>query len=330
MRASLPKPNISRKVSSTPATRAVPSIQYRKIQSPLQTTFQRSVIIETKSQSIAKMSGVSKSANSLIPSDPSKVMVIRDITPELTTFSTPFLRFGRIKIGGRATLVRMSSGSLAIFSPVALTDEVRSTVASKGGNVKYIIAPDFEHHIFIGPWAKAYPNAEVIGMEGLPEKREKDADTKGTKFHHVFSQSNKLDLRVSDEFHREFDVEFFHSHQNKELAFLHKPTRTMIEADLMFNLPATEQFSKSGVSPTGGLLTRLFAGVMHTRGDMIWQKRFLWYGAASQDRDAFAQSVSRIKGWDFDRIIPCHGEIIETGGRQKWDTLTSWFADGKK
>lgn len=83
------------------------------------------------------MSGVSKSASSLIPSDPSKVMVIRSITPELTTFSTPFLRFGRIKIGGRATLVRLASGNLAVFSPVALTDEVRSTVASKG-QLKYI------------------------------------------------------------------------------------------------------------------------------------------------------------------------------------------------
>lgn len=167
-------------------------------------------------------------------------------------------------------------------------------------------------------------------MEGLPEKREQDEQTRGIKFHHVFSKSNKLDLRVSEEFNREFDVEYFDSHQNKELAFLHKSTRTLIEADLMFNLPATEQFSKSGVPATSGLLTKLFGSIMHTRGDMVWQKRFLWYGAGGKDRPGFSASVERMKRWDFDRIIPCHGDVIETGGRGKWDELTRWFADGKK
>lgn len=41
----------------------------------------------------------------LIPSDPSKVMVIREVVPKtIVTFSTPFWRFGRIKIGGRGTV----------------------------------------------------------------------------------------------------------------------------------------------------------------------------------------------------------------------------------
>lgn len=43
-------------------------------------------------------------ADKLIPANPDKVMVIRNVTPEVVTLSVPFLRFGRIKIGGRATL----------------------------------------------------------------------------------------------------------------------------------------------------------------------------------------------------------------------------------
>lgn len=31
-------------------------------------------------------------------------MVIRNVTPNIVTFSVPFARFGRIKIGGRGTL----------------------------------------------------------------------------------------------------------------------------------------------------------------------------------------------------------------------------------
>lgn len=39
--------------------------------------------------------------------------------------------------------VRLQSGSLAVFSPVALTDEVRAKVAELG-EVRYICAPDAE------------------------------------------------------------------------------------------------------------------------------------------------------------------------------------------
>ena len=100
-------------------------------------------------------------ASKLIPSDPAKVMVIREVVPNtITTYSTPFWRFGRIKIGGRGTagelvlfdsweliaehdLVRLQSGAVAVFSPVALTDEVKQSVA-KLGEVKYIAALDIE------------------------------------------------------------------------------------------------------------------------------------------------------------------------------------------
>lgn len=269
-----------------------------------------------------------KSAAKLIPSDPAKVMVIRDVTPNITTLSTPFLRVGLIKIGGRGTLVKLQSGSVAVFSPVALTPEVKSKVSSLG-TLKYIVAPDFEHHIFVTPWAQEYPQAEVIGMEGLPEKRESDPATKGTKFTHVFSPKNKLDMRIAPEFDQEFDYEYVHSHTNKELVFLHKPSRTMIEADLLFNLPATEQFSKSGVSPNSGILSKIFNHLMHTKGDMIWQRRFIWYAAAGKDRKGFTESVNRINKWDFERIIPCHGDVIETGGKGIWSKATEWFSQGK-
>jgi len=268
------------------------------------------------------------SSAKLIPSDPDKVMVIRDVTPDITTLSVPFLRFGHIKIGGRGTLVKLKTGSVAVFSPVALTAAVKAKVQALGP-IKYIVATDIEHHIFITPWAKEYPEAEVIGMEGLPEKREADPDTKGIKFSHVFSALNKLDTKISPEFDDEFDYEFVHSHVNKELVFVHKPTRTLIEADLLFNLPATEQYSKTKVHPNSGILTKLFGGVMNTRGNMVWQKRFLWYGAGGKDRPGFAESVKRIHQWDFDRIIPCHGDVIETGGKTTFDTVTAWFRDGK-
>lgn len=43
-------------------------------------------------------------SSKLFPGDPTKVMVIRQVTSNITTFSVPFNRFGLIKFGGRGTL----------------------------------------------------------------------------------------------------------------------------------------------------------------------------------------------------------------------------------
>lgn len=275
--------------------------------------------------------GISKASYKLVDANPSSSMVIRDLTPNITIFSTPFLRGGLIKIGGRATLVKLKTGNLAVFNPVSLTPEVKQKVSSilaqhPEGQVKYLIAPDYEHHLFISPWAKEYKDVSVIGPEGLPEKREGDEATKGVKFSHVFTPGNKLGLKITPEFDDEFDYEYVDSHQNKELVFFHKPSRTCIEADLLFNLPATEQFSKSGQDAESGILTKIFGLLMNTRGDMRWQKRLLWYGVGSKDRKALAESAKRIAAWgDYDRLIPCHGDVIERGGSRILNEALAWY-----
>jgi Domain of unknown function (DUF4336) len=256
-------------------------------------------------------------------------MVFRDILPNMTTLSAPFARFGLFKVGGRATIVKLETGALAVFSPVAFTDDVRSKIQSMGNNVKYISAMDIEHHIYLTPWAKAYPEAQVIGMEGLPEKREKDSATKGIRFSHVFTKSNKRDVRISEEFDNEFDCEYIHSHTNKELVFYHKPTKTMIQADFIFNLPAYEQYSKSGETATSGIMTKLFAGLMSTRNNAAWQRLFVWYIAGAKDRAGFTESVNRMKRWELQRIIPSHGDVIESGAQGVFDQITLWYREGR-
>lgn len=198
----------------------------------------------------------SKPLMNMVPFDPAAAMVIRDVVPGITTLSVPFELAGRVKTGGRGTLVRLSTSSLAIFSPVYLTPEVRAKIESLG-TLRYIVALNIEHHLFISSWVEAFPTADVICMEGLPEKRAKNEAMKGVKFTHVFMSQSKTSMKISAEFDSEFQYEFLNSHQNKELVFLHQPTRTVIEADLIFNLPATEQYSKTGKAADSGFLQNL-------------------------------------------------------------------------
>ncbi|KAL2003859.1 hypothetical protein VTN02DRAFT_1881 [Thermoascus thermophilus] len=270
-------------------------------------------------------------ASTLFPPNPSEVMVIRKLTPEVVTLSLPFSRFGHLKFGARGTLIKMGSGSLAVVSPVPLTPEVKETIASLGGNLKYIAAPDLQHHIHVTAWKEAFPEAQILAPHGLWEKRQSHSDpaTRNTEFTHIFTpQDRGQQKKISEEFNSEFEVEYVDGHASRELVFLHKPSRTLIEADLLFNLPAREQYSKTEGGYNSGIMTKIMIPLLSTKPPVTWQKRFIWHLTATADRDAFRESMKRIDTWDFDRLIPCHGDVIETGAKSVFRNVMEWFLDG--
>ncbi|GJC97103.1 hypothetical protein ColKHC_05929 [Colletotrichum higginsianum] len=217
----------------------------------------------------------------LIPQNPDDVMVIRDLTPNITTFSVPFSRFGAVKIGGRGTLVRLSSGALAVFSPVALTDAVRAKIAEKGGDLAYIVAPDIEHHIFLSEYKAAFPAARLIGPDGLPQKRAKQTG----------------DPKIN-------------------------PSTPTLSTIL--------QGAEGERDTSSGLANRLFGSLQTTEGDVKWVKRFQWYVMSSKDRPSFNDSIRRIEAWDFDTIVPCHGDTIQGDGKERFRKVFEWHLAGEK
>lgn len=274
-------------------------------------------------------------SSKLIPSKPADVMVIRHVTPNVVTFSVPFLRHGILEIGGRGTVVRLTSGALAVFSPVALTAEAKDKVAELGGDVRYIVALDFEHHIFISEWARAYPSARIVGPQGLPEKRagqQDDPKIGPEKFDFVFTRDNKRDLvRIgSDEFDADFDYEYVDGHANREIVFLYKPDRVLIQADFLFNLPATEQYSRVPASDrkSPGIVAKVFTSLVTPSETSRWNKRFNWY-LVPKDRASFNDSAQLINGWDFDIIIPCHGDVIEGNAKKVFRDAFEWNLEAK-
>jgi len=273
-------------------------------------------------------------SDTLVPSKPSDVMVIRDVTPNVVTLSVPFLRFGKIPVGGRGTIVRLSTGALAVFSPVALTPEVKAKLAELGNNLLYIVAPDIEHHIFVSDWKAAFPAAKLICVDGLPEKRAGQNDPKIGKetFDVVFKPDNKRTMSISPDFDHDFEYEYMDGHANKELVFFYKPDHVLIEADLLFNLPATEQYSRvpDEDRPKPGFLARQFMGLQTTQGDVKGLKRLIWYALSRPNRPSFDDSIKRISTWDFSIIVPCHGDVIEEGAKETFEKVFDWHLHGRK
>lgn len=165
-----------------------------------------------------------------------------------------------------------------------------------------------------------------MGPETLPSLRAKDKSKDPVPFAHLFRASKPLPS-ITPEFDSEFTWEYVSAHANKEIVFLHRPTRTLIEADYLFNSPPTEQFSRTGVDPASGLLTRIFGALTSTRGSALAQQRMIWWGTSAADRKGFAASTARIDRWDFDRIIPCHGDVIETGGKGVFRKVLAWHLE---
>ena len=57
----------------------------------------------------------------------------------------------------------------------------------------------------------------------------------------------------------------------------------------------------------------------------------IWYGTSASDRTSFNESMGRIAKWDFDKIIPCHGDVIENDGKGLFEKIMEWHLKaGKK
>jgi len=84
------------------------------------------------------------------------------------------------------------------------------------------------------------------------------------------------------------------------------------------------------VDPNSGFLTRIFAYINHTRGEALGQRRFIWYGISAANRSSYNKSVEKISGWNFDRIVPCHGDVIESGGKGIFQKIMQWHLEAAK
>lgn len=66
----------------------------------------------------------------------------------------------------RMTVIRLASGGLWVHAPVAPTAECIRLLRELGGPVEHIVLPTFayEHKVFVGPFARRFPKAEVRSL----------------------------------------------------------------------------------------------------------------------------------------------------------------------
>ena len=89
---------------------------------------------------------------------------------EIWVFDGEPVQFLGLPFSTRMTVVRLSSGELWVHSPIRLSEEIIEQIEHIG-HVKFLIAPNHLHHLFLPEWMEAYPGAAVFGTNEVIKKR---------------------------------------------------------------------------------------------------------------------------------------------------------------
>ena len=208
------------------------------------------------------------------------------------------LRFAGVETGTRMTVVRLAGGGLFIHSPVSLDGGTREAVDALGAVVA-VVAPSRFHHLYAGEWSEAYPQAVLCACPGLASKR------------NDLSWDRVLSDTPEPEWRGEIEQVFVGARSlENEVVFFHRASRTLICADLVFNLLNHPAFT-----------TRMVARLLgNTKPGATWLERLI-----IRDRAGARAQVDRALEWDIERIVLGHGALVESDGREVLRSAYAWL-----
>lgn len=200
----------------------------------------------------------------------------------------------------RMTLWRDSAGGVVLHSPIAIDDALAAEIATLGP-VRNVIAPNKVHSLFYGAARARYPKAHGYGAPGLAEKRPKLV----------------FDATLSDVAPKTLlDVESTHLRGVpgiEEVVFLHRPTRTLVCTDLVFQILEPP-------GPASAIFLTLMGASKRFAQSRAWKMLV-------RDEKALRESLDRVLAWDFDRIVMAHGVVLESDGPAKLREAVAWVAE---
>lgn len=218
------------------------------------------------------------------------VVALRQITDGVFTHERPQRFFG-MQVGARMTALQLADG-LLLHSP---TDASVEEVAAVG-EARWVLAPNLLHHLYVGPWVER--GLEGFCAPGLQAKRPDVAFTAEVTEQSSPCGSDALFLPLSC-----FSI-------TNEVVVLHRPSRTLVVTDLVFNLPPSTPWpTKAAMCCAGG-----YPGCKTTVLERI-----------GMNRPQARTDLRALLDLDWDRLIPSHGTIIETGGKDALRQAFHWL-----
>ncbi|MBR1124188.1 DUF4336 domain-containing protein [Bradyrhizobium lablabi] len=184
-------------------------------------------------------------------------------------------------------VMRLPDGGLFVWSPIQLTDRLRSEVDAIG-RVRHIVAPNSLHHLFLGEWQRAYPAARLHAPPGLRKKRSDIA----------------FDADLTDAPNPDWagDIDHVLMHGNlitTEAVFFHARSGTILFTDLLQQIPPDT------LSGWRAAVARL--DLMVGPEPSVPRK----FRVAFVNRRAARKSLRRVLAWPAERVVMAHGTPVE-------------------
>jgi Domain of unknown function (DUF4336) len=189
----------------------------------------------------------------------------------------------------RMAVIKLSDGRLFVWSPTALSAELRREVDARGP-VQFLVSPNRLHHLFLAEWKQAYPQARLYAPPGLRKKR------KDLVFDAELGDAPERDWAA------DIDQVAVRGSALTEIGFFHRASHTAIFADLIQNFPA------GWFTGWRGVVTRL-DGICapHPGPPREWRASFL-------NRRLARAALQRILAWPVERVLIAHGDPATTDG----------------
>lgn len=191
----------------------------------------------------------------------------------------------------RMAVIRLSDKDLFVWSPVSLTDSLRVEIDALG-EVRYLVAPNSLHHLFIADWKHAYPDARVYAAPRLREKR-KD----------IAFDNDLSDAPVAEWCGEIEQVVVEGNTITSEVVFFHRKSGTVIFTDLLQQLP-TGWFS-------GWRAVVAKLDLMVGPEPSVPRK----FRMAFTNRRVARASLERILAWPAEKVLMAHGTPIIKNGQ---------------
>jgi len=205
----------------------------------------------------------------------------------------------------RMVVVRLSSGLLWVWSPIALSANLRSQI-DELGQVAHLVSPNKIHHLYLADWKALYPAARLWGPASTISKRS-DLTFQAP----LTDQSPPEWAQEIDQFH------FTGSPAMDEMVFFHRASRTAILADLSENFSAA--FLEQHWSPWKRRIARIWR-IMEPWGLAPLELRLSWFRRA----DARA-TRDRLLAQGPEKVIMAHGEWQRSDGRAYLARVFAWL-----
>ena len=219
-----------------------------------------------------------------------KDMTLTEFVPGQIWLHDYPIHFAGCDFDARMAVVRISDKDLMVHSPCEIDSAMKDAILALG-NVACIVAPGTYHHFYISSAQAAFPDAETYICPGIERKRpELDFDW------FLGDRPPKLWERTLDQVLVRGNKFIW------EVAFFHRPSRTLLLVDLIENF--TDQ------TPNTNWLLKLWWKVVFR----MWNhpKPAPEYQMGWRDKAAAQKSLRNILRWDFTQIILAHGDLIQT------------------